>query len=72
MKIDKRLVKGFGLIELLLVLAVVVFVLFFIKNTYMSSRRAAGVKAVRYDEILKDAKKSIDDAVKNRSVGDVE
>ena len=64
--------RGFGLISLLAALAVMAAVVFMIMKVYEQGRKAAGVKSVRYDEILKDAKKGIGQIAKERADADIE
>jgi steroid 5-alpha reductase family enzyme len=69
---NRRSMAGFGLIELVIVLAVIVWGLYLVKKIYVRTANESGVKIPRYDEIMKDAKKTISKVAEQRGSADVE
>ena len=55
---DKHERMGFGLIEILAVLVLVVLVFFLLRGVY--GKKGIGVEGPRYDKILHDAKQQIE------------
>jgi competence protein ComGC len=55
---DRRKKTGFGLIEILVVLVLVVMVFFLIRGVY--GKKGIGVEGSRYDKIFNDAKQQIE------------
>ena len=72
MAYNRRSMTGFGLIELVIVLAIIVCGLYLIKKVYVSTANEYGIKVPRYDEILKDAKKGIEKVAEQRGSADLE
>ena len=72
MAYNRRSMTGFGLIELVIVLAIIVCGLYLIKKVYVRTANEYGIKVPRYDEILKDAKKGIEKVAEQRGSAGLE
>lgn len=64
--VDRRLARGFGLIEILVVLVISVFIFLFLNGYF---KKQQGAVSPSYDKVYDDAKKQLEKVKANENNG---